>query len=226
MCHEVRQELCAGVASAAWHPKCEVVLHPNRASYLHAVGRGGEQTVGSSVVQFDKGRIVRRRIDLLTADARECQVLSALPHELIHIVLADLFPKTPAPRWAEEGLALLKDRPDKRARHLNDLRTALRSGSTLSLDQLFSTTRYPEAWQRAVFYGQSMSVVEYLERLGTADQFVGFLKLSQDKGHNHALKAVYDIDGTADLRQRWHSHVAGGSGQDKLVAIKPRSAAQ
>jgi hypothetical protein len=181
-----------------------VVLHRTRQSYLAAVGRGGEETVGSSVVGIDGGRILRRRIDLLAEDWN--RALSALPHELAHVFFAELFPNAAPPRWAEEGFALLNDPQDKRTRHLRDLHHALRTGTALPLDQLVSATDYPTGWQRAVFYGQSMSLVEYLTRLDTPQQFVSFVKLCMDKDRNHALKAVYKIDGLADLERRWHAH--------------------
>lgn len=49
-------------SSDAWNPKCQIVLHATRQSYVAEVGRGGERTVGSSLVDFDNGRITKRRI--------------------------------------------------------------------------------------------------------------------------------------------------------------------
>lgn len=204
LCHQLRRR-CLGTEEApSWNPKCEVVIHPTRQSYLEAVGQGGGQTVGSSVIGIDAGRILNRRIDLLAEDRN--RALSALPHELVHVLFAELFPNAAPPRWAEEGFALLNDPNDKQARHRRDLYDALRTKTTLSLNSLFSATDYPTGWRRAVFYGQSMSLVEYLTGLDTPQQFVRFVNLSMDTGRDHALKAIYHIDGLGDLERRWRKH--------------------
>ena len=191
--------------SASWHPKCEVFIHPSYASYLHAVGPGGAQTLGSSAVQIHRGQVTSRRIDLLAQDGSNA--LPAFRHELIHVLFADLFPKTAPPRWAEEGLALLNDSEEKQRRHVRDLHSALLHQRTLPLDQLFGIARYPADWQRAVFYAQSMSVVGYLTQLGTHQEFLRFVKVSTSAGYDNALKIVYEIDGTGELERRWREYV-------------------
>src|SRR5690606_1211940 len=51
--------------SAAWTPRCEIVVHRAKANYLAAVGRGGEATRGASWIEFKEKKVSRRRIDLL-----------------------------------------------------------------------------------------------------------------------------------------------------------------
>src|SRR4051794_25818627 len=78
---------CPATASA-WNPKCQIVLHPDLSSYVAAVGRGGEHTVGSSFVKTEDAHIASRQIDLLaTGDF----VTAALPHEMTHVILRDRF---------------------------------------------------------------------------------------------------------------------------------------
>ena len=87
----LRNVLCAtwlGETSPnEWNPKCQIVLYASRRSYVAAVGRGSELTVGSSLVKTSKGRIASRRIDLLGAGTKFLS--AALPHELTHVVLRD-----------------------------------------------------------------------------------------------------------------------------------------
>jgi hypothetical protein len=208
-CEALRRQLHEQLAAPAewdrWEPPCEVVLHTTRASYLQAVGAAGAQTVGSSAVRFRGRQVVARRIDLL-AETRE-QALAALPHELVHVVLAQLFPDAAPPRWAEEGLALLYDPADKQQRHRDDLRQALQGQGAIPLPRLFLEAGYPTGWPRGVFYGQSLSMVEYLTALGGRGQFVRFVQGCLDQGHDAALRAVYGIDGAADLERRWRAHL-------------------
>jgi hypothetical protein len=162
---------------------------------------------------MDAGRIFKRRIDLLGEDRD--WALSALPHELVHVLLAEHFPNAAPPRWAEEGFALLADAHDKRSRHRRDLHQALRTKTTMPLQKLFSTGNYPTSWQRAVFYGQSLSLVEYLVLLDTPQQFVRFVGLAMDTGHDRALKAIYGINGLGDLERRWHKYA--------IASVAPRA---
>lgn len=203
---QLRHDVFGLDGAARWQPKCRVILHATRQDYRNAVGRGASQTIGSSTIRMSGGRVTQRRIDLLAINAK--QGLSALPHELVHILFADLFPHNPPPKWAEEGLALLTDPTDKRVRHAHDLEVAFRTRSTLPLARLLSDADYPAASQRAAFYAQSVSLVEYLTEVDTPKVFVRYLRLSSEVGHDQALQAVYGID-REELERRWSQHATG-----------------
>jgi len=213
LCGQLHDALLGEDESRVWQPKCEVVLHPSRLSYRQAVGRGGGETVGSSAIRIRSGKIFQRRIDLLAEDRD--RALSALRHEMIHVLFAELFPENAPPRWAEEGLALLHDSEDKQVRHLDDLRQAVETRTTIPMNRLFATAEYPTGWQRAVFYGQSMSVVEYLMQLSTPDQFVRFVQLGLEENHETALQAVYRIDGLDEFERGWHKHALASVNRDE-----------
>jgi hypothetical protein len=215
LCCHLHRLLLGEDQSRVWQPKCEVVLHPSRTSYLQAVGRGGGETVGSSAIRIKSGKILHRRIDLLADDQRRS--MSALRHELIHVLFAELFPGEAPPRWAEEGLALLHDSHDKQERHLDDLRTAVKTRTTIPLHRLFATADYPTGWQRAVFYGQSISVAGYLTQLNTPEQFLHFVQLCLKEGHEVALRKVYRIESLAELERGWHHHVAASTSRTRTV---------
>ena len=128
-CESLRAELTRkwlgdSTASQPWTARCYVVVHPSIDSYLREVGSGGKNTLGSSLTKTENGRIVSRRIDL-RGDVAE-PLCAALPHELTHVLLADVFPGETLSRWADEGIAMLADPPEKLARHGQDLRAALR----------------------------------------------------------------------------------------------------
>ncbi len=208
-CEQIRASLhlrLLGKESApAWQPKCMVVLHATRPSYLQAVGPGGGQTVGSSLVRSNVGSVVERRIDLLVED--HDKGLAALPHEMVHVLLGEVFPDAPVPHWAEEGLATLEDSADKRRRHLRDLHHAYLTDSMFPLNSLFAENTYPTGHQRAVFYGQSMSVVDFLRQQGEPHGFLHFVQESKRNGYDRALATVYGIQNVRELEARWRRHV-------------------
>lgn len=193
-----------GNQSAAWSPKCDVVLHTSRNTYLQAVP-GGEQTGGSSLVESEGGAIVTRRIDI-RAD-RTGWLAGVVAHELTHVVLADVFPAGQVPRWADEGMAVLADTPEKQDLHFQDLRTARAHRKSLRLVQLFTMNDYPAPEHQACFYGQSASVVEYLLERGSPEQFIRFVRAGNEQGYESALRDVYRIQGLGDLERRWNQHV-------------------
>src|SRR5262245_41346256 len=165
-CEQLRHTLTSrwlGEATA-WKTKCEIVLHPSDQSYLHEVGAGGGSTVASSLVDRLHGKITRRRVDIRRATPG--WPAAALAHELMHVIVADLFPVQSLPRWADEGLAILADPPEKQRQHRTDLATAINSGHQFRMTELVALADYPAADRWGAFYGQSTYLVEYLVELG------------------------------------------------------------
>ena len=202
-CEKLHQRLSkkwlSETVATAWSPKCMVVLHPNQESYLAAVGREAATTPGSSLVERLGDRVMKRRIDL--RGDRPDYLTAALPHEMTHVTLADHFSPSSLPRWADEGMALLADTPAKKQLHLRDLDAA--HTPAFRMTELLPLLDYPTSERWGVFYGQSLSVVEYLVRRGGPHQFVQFLDLAKDKGYDRALHDCYGIHDMNDLDQLW-----------------------
>lgn len=192
--------LGAAQTTSTWTPKCVVVIHDTPASYLHWVP-GGERTVGSSWIESSQGKIVTRRIDIRGDKPNWFE--GALPHELIHVLLADRFRAKPPGRWAEEGWAILVDPTEKQFRHDTDLRRALARGEHFRLGEMLELTEYPGAERITAFYGQSASLVRFLAERRTPADFSAFLKRAASHGYDAALREHYGIDGVADLESRW-----------------------
>lgn len=204
-CEALRTELRAkwfddGAADVAWTPRCTLVVHATERSY-HGDVPGGEQTLGSSWIEFEGGRVVTRQIDVRGDRADWFE--EAMAHELTHVLLADRFIDAPMPRWAEEGLALLADTRAKQAGHEADFRRAWQSRRHYRVVELVSLEEYPSDRQITTFYGQSASLVRYLTARGRPSQFVDFIQRATTDGYDAALRAVYDIDGLAALEKAW-----------------------
>jgi hypothetical protein len=184
-----------------WTPRCEIIVHPNLASYLRSVGPSGAATLGSTVVRFNAGQVVMRRIDLL-AD-RPAQPFETVGHELVHVLFAERFPKSSPPRWAEEGAALLVDTEGKRAAHRRDFASSLRDGTAFRVGEMLAMNDYPPPTRFAAFYGQSLVLVDFLMRLGEPEDFARFVDQSMAVGHDRALSEVYGIASAAQLEELW-----------------------
>jgi hypothetical protein len=216
-CEALRIELRAKwfaseTSDAAWTPRCIVVLHDDATSYLRAVP-GGERTVGSSLIEFGHDCVALRRIDV--RGDRTDWLTEAMPHELMHVLLADRAIRAPFPRWAEEGLALLADTAAKQAAHDVDFRRALDRRGQFRVVELVSLESYPSASRVATFYGQSASLVRFLAAQGNPTRFVDFVEQTTLVGHDAALRAIYGINGVAALESAWLRSL---SGANKLAA--------
>jgi hypothetical protein len=197
---QLRRQWCGEALGGPWTPKCELVIHGGRPDYLAAVGSGAARTFGSSLLDFGRDQQVsKRRIDLRGDSSAG---MAALPHEMTHVVLADLIGRQP-PRWADEGMALLADAPEKRRLHERDLAVALSAGRTFRLAELLTLETYPHPSRVPAFYGQSASLTALLAARDTPARFVEFLRYSHEHGYDAALKHVYAIESVGQLERLW-----------------------
>jgi hypothetical protein len=212
LCERWRQKLQTYWLQApqeTWTPRCEVVVHATKQSYLAAVGRGGEATRGSSWIEFKSKQVSKRRIDLLGVSD---QGLTALAHEMTHVIFADLFQGRQPPRWADEGAAMLADTFEKQQLHQRDLEQAVAGRIEFRVGELFALEQYPQQHRVPGFYGQSVSLAAFLARRDDPAKFIQFIERVLDHGHDRALQDVYGIAGTATLETEWRAHRHGARG--------------
>jgi hypothetical protein len=156
------------------------------------------------LVKTNKGRIVSRRIDLLGSDTEFLS--AALPHELTHVILRDRFTLTVAPRWADEGMAMLADTEAKQDRHYRDLEEALAQRTTFRAAELLTMEEYPSPGRFGTYYGQSASLTKFLVARKSPEQFVEFLDRARNTGYDAALQECYGIAGVGELDRQWRQH--------------------
>jgi hypothetical protein len=187
---------------ATWSPKCEIYLYPTPKDFAQMTGQP-ETSPGFSTMGVNGNRIIARRVNLR---GDHPQLLTAiLPHEVTHVVLADLFTDKQIPRWADEGMAVLAEPVSEQIGRTNDLATPLEQNRLFKLSELMAID-YPNAESWPIYYAQSVSLTQYLVELGTPGQFVSFVKSAQRQGVEQALRDVYQIEGFADLESRWQNY--------------------
>jgi hypothetical protein len=200
----------------AWQPRCVVVLHGTRGSYVKAVGSAGQQTSGSSLLKIDQGRVLARRLDLLV-DVRDD--VPALSHELTHVILAECFDGHQPPRWLDEGLATMADSVKKRTLHHRDCREALREGTALRMVELLNLERLSSADQFAAFYGQSLLLVQFFCELGEPQRILEFAAMAREHGYDRALHTHFAINGVADLERQWLDFAARSRHDERRPSV-------
>jgi hypothetical protein len=182
-----------------WSPRCEIYVYPTAALFSQITGQPVDSE-GFSTMQTDGVKTTARRINLRADHATI--VTAVLPHEVTHVVLADLFPTQQIPRWADEGIAVLSEPKHEQERRIVELDPALDGGKIFSIEHLM-VRDYPEGPHWALYYAQSVSLTRFLVDQGTPAQFIDFLQGSQRTDAQTELRRVYKIDGFADLQTRW-----------------------
>ncbi|MCI0361477.1 MAG: hypothetical protein L0211_23590 [Planctomycetaceae bacterium] len=142
-----------------------------------------------------------------------------MPHELTHVVVSDMLKGRTAPRWLDEGIAMLADSPEKQALHAKDLAAARSAGLSFRASELLSLEAYPAPSRIPAFYGQSAALTSFLARRGKPSQLLEFAELTIERGPDQALRAVYDIDGIPALEREWLSQTTQ---QDSYLLARAR----
>jgi hypothetical protein len=182
-----------------WTPKCELYLYPTARTFGQMTGQP-EESPGFSTMGMSNGRIIARRVNLRVDHPNLLRAI--LPHEVTHVVLADLFPFQQIPRWADEGMAVLSEPASEQQLRAADLTDPLATGQLFPLHQLMKMD-YPEGRFWGLYYAQSVSLTRFLVEQGSPGQFVQFVQRSQQNGPEPELRRIYHIDGFADLHKRW-----------------------
>ena len=206
---------CASCGCKAWSPRCQVIVHANQTTYLAAVGSGAGQTFGSSLIKFGASRQVSHRQIDFRGDSQHGA--AALPHEMTHVVLADLLGGCQPPRWADEGMAILADPHNKQQMHLRDVQAAHARRLAFRAVELITLDRYPHPSRVPAFYGQSASLTAFLVDRDDPATFVSFLRDAVNQGYDAALREHYDIDNVATLEKLWHEGRSAVQGKVSLA---------
>jgi hypothetical protein len=185
----------SGPAGGDWSPKCEIVLHPTADAFAAATGLPATAS-GRAEVKLAEGKVASRRIDLRADD--ETLVETALPRELTHVILADLYPSKPPPAWAALAMAVLSTNPEEVDRYLNTARRCARDGELPSAETVLTAEAVPAKGVTG-FHAESVAVAEYLVRWKGEKMFTAFVRDSLRYGPEAGLKRQYGLTDPREL---------------------------
>jgi len=189
-------------AAKTWTPACEIYLYPDGKA-LAAATQQPENSPGFSTMSSNGTQVVARRVNLR---ADHPQLLPAiLPHEVTHVVLADIFIARQIPRWADEGLAVLAEPRSEQQLRWAELQEPLEKGRLFELSKLMGMD-YPEPKDWSLYYAQSVSLTRFLVEQDSPERFIRFVLDSHQKGIEAALEDAYQIKGFPELQARWTAY--------------------
>jgi hypothetical protein len=185
--------LWSGPLGSTWKPKCEILLHADGAC-LNRMTNLPTAATGRAEVKLKDGQVLSRRIDLRADD--DTLSLDALPRELTHIILADLFWDQPPPKWAELGMCVLAASETERNRISRTVVRCARNRELLPIGEILKAREVPTPSVTG-FYVESVSLVDYLVKTKGEKAFTSFVRDAHRYGTEAALKRQY---GFADAR--------------------------
>jgi hypothetical protein len=175
-------------------------------------------TGGATSFAFENGKILSRNMNL--EGSLDRILVNCLPHEVAHTVLADHF-RTPLPRWADEGAAVLSEDEEERERHGKlAMQIARTPGRLMALRRLFALRDFPQ--DVMVLYAQGYAVTQYLVDKKDRKTFLKFVKQGMDDGWDKAVQTHYGYRNVEALEDEWLTALLGPAGRSEPVTDKER----
>jgi len=180
---------------------------------------------GATEFGFDNGSILS--ITMHIEGSPDRLLVSVLPHEITHTVLAYYF-RTPVPRWADEGSAVLSEDDRERAVHEQTVRQILQvPGRAIPLRRLFRLKDYPRDPNYVMaLYAQGYSVTNFLVSQSSKPVFLAFVAQGmQNNGNNWdaALQTHYRYRSVEELEAAWIQYLRTGGQQPTQLASSRNS---
>jgi hypothetical protein len=142
---------------------------------------------------------------------------SALPHEVMHTILATHF-KRPVPRWVDEGIALNAERnANEHEKHQKILIEALTSRQGLPFSRMLAMREYPRnVWP---LYAQGYSVTRYLVLKGGKQKLIDFINTGLHSTWTEAANRHYESENLLVFQNDWNDWVRQGSPGRRIAAM-------
>jgi RNA polymerase sigma factor (sigma-70 family) len=148
---------------------------------------------------FQQSKVKSRSMHL--EGSLERLLISALPHEVTHTVLADYFGK-PLVRWADEGGAVLSEDEDDQRRHDDVARQLVETpGRAIPLRRLLSRTDFPR--DVIALYAEGYSLTRFLVNQKDRKTWLAFVKQGMDDGWDSAGRSHYGYRDVEAMEDAW-----------------------
>jgi hypothetical protein len=168
---------------------------------------------GATSFAFDRGRVLGQNMNI--EGSLDRLLASVLPHEVTHTVFAYYY-RTPVPRWADEGGAVLSEDEVERNRHDMLCRQILNAGHQIPLRRLFALREYPG--DVMALYAEGFSVVNYLVGISNRPTFLAFVAHGMNYGWDSAVQSYYRYQSVEELEQAWLAYLRQTKRNPTLLA--------
>jgi hypothetical protein len=203
-CHRLQERWLPRV-SADWTPKCDVYLYPTGREFERLTHVTADAW-GFTDLAVGDGRVWERKLHVRTDDKDRLE--RVLVHELTHVVLADRFTTRPIPRWADEGIAVLSEPPERQQTQLIWLAEEAGQRRHYSLRDLTGQRFVPQDQRQGeLFYAQSGALVDFLltEQELSEVSLLKFVEDCERRGWDAAVSKWFAPTTPAGIEAAWRA---------------------
>lgn len=186
-----------------WEGRVKIYLFPDQEAFTKETG----QPAWSLGFAFRDSHVLEKKM-IVTYKQEEDFLDGVLPHEISHLIVRDFigFEKK-IPAWFDEGLAQLQEKNKFQAAN-RVMHNLVKSKKYLPLEELLAKekSRDEDPLKVAIFYAQSISLLDFLINKYGNEEFIQLCKAFKDgKTSEEALKTTYStvIDSMAGLEEKW-----------------------
>lgn len=197
----------AGFVFGLWSAACEIQVHETSESFSNSTGEPAD-LLALSRVSRSGNRVNSRRIDVQGTGKSSLETLVA--HEVSHVVVADLLSTQVAPRWMDEGLAVLAEPAADQTQREHELRQAGEDGLLFSIEEILDERPLGHGRDR-IYQSQSASLVRFLLRRSNALKFIEFARELPAAGFDASLQRQFGIADRNELQRQWIDSLRGAS---------------
>ncbi len=189
-----------------WDDRVKIVYYPDAQSFVKATG----QPSWSKGVSLSHASNFKMRL-IVSFQGQDDFLGAVLPHEISHLVMHDFMRNKPMPRWFDEGVAQL-DESNNNEEHRKLLAKLIESnrGIPFAMLDAFPSMISEDPMKAAIFYAESLYIVDFLIKTYGKDNFAELCRLLRDGQNFEAAlaKAYYPtIDSWQTLEAKWNQYM-------------------
>jgi hypothetical protein len=191
-----------------WSCKCDIFLYPTARQFERGAHVPAEMW-GVADLEIGQGKVWKRRLHMRADEPKK--LTAVLTHEMTHVILAEHFCRKPIPRWADEGIAVYSEPPERQQKMLSFLKDEAAQKRLLPLKQMTAMKDGPQNERESeLFYGESGAVIEYLvtHHQLTETQVLSFVGLCGEIGWDKAIARTLPNSTPAKFESEWRSWLA------------------
>ncbi|HVJ66411.1 MAG TPA: hypothetical protein VM510_00430 [Caulifigura sp.] len=187
-----------------WSCKCDIYVYAT-AKQFEKGAKAPALMWGVADLEIGEGRVFKRRLHVRGDEP--AKIKPVLTHEMTHVVLAEYFCRKPIPRWADEGIAVFSEPPERQQRMVSFLKDEAAMKRLLPLRQITAAGYQGPQNEREseLFYGQSGAVIEYLvtKHQLTEAGVLQLVHLSGEQGWEKAIEKTLPGTKAAQFESEW-----------------------
>ncbi|MBF0479847.1 MAG: hypothetical protein HQL26_10225 [Candidatus Omnitrophica bacterium] len=185
-----------------WDQRALIYIYADQKNFMQKTGQPAWSSGGSA----DHSYLLKNRV-IVTYVQADGFIDGVLPHEITHLVMRDFWGTgKDFPQWFDEGMAQLNE-THKRDDVNRIFPKIIKIQGYIPIQVLQKMDVYRETDKNAVaiFYGQSLSMVDFMIKIYGADQFAYFCRQLRDGGSfEESLRRAYPaFSSLEEFEKKW-----------------------